>query len=186
MRLENKHLIPEAVAQQILSAFGVHERTRAYDRWIVEGGFYVRDFHSVLNDSPLIFVMDWRGEAVEDLLWLSKGLRTIGVDLEVVGDDDDTCRGEVRGARGAKHFEYVPVDGMDFDDVIQAVIDVIPETVAVRASPANIDSDTWSYAFLPVERWAELDAACPEIINELYGTPLHKRRPRRRGWRFWR
>jgi hypothetical protein len=63
---------------------------------------------------------------------------------------------------------YIPSDHDDFTDVIHGLQSIVPSHVEFRAAPDNGESDTWVFAVLPRDAWAELEAADPQALNQLF------------------
>jgi hypothetical protein len=182
----SRYRIPLETAHTILATFGITGPTSAYERWVKEDGFDLRDFNEVLFESPFIFVIDWRCFLRDELETIVQVLARldaqIRLDLNEDGESGFVASPDGKRARVA----YRPVDGPDFDQVILALQAVVPEPIEFRADPGNHDCDTWSYAVLSRDEWEELERLDPRAIRYFF-VPLRAGRsaPGRSWWRFW-
>lgn len=181
-----RYRIPLETAHKILATFGITRPTRAYERWMKEDGFVLKDFDAVLFESPFIFVIDWRcylrdelGRIIEALARLDVQIR---LDLNEEGESGFVASPDGKRAGVA----YRPVDGPDFDEVIQALQEVVPEHIEFRADPGNHDCDTWNYAVLPRDEWADLERLDSRAMRYFF-VPLSPGEPtaHKPWWRFW-
>ena len=169
---DTKRRIPLDVAQKVLLAFGITERTREYDRWIKDedgpnAGFDLEDFNEVLFDSPFVLIVDWRDELQEDLEFVQAMMHRLGVTLEVhIGEEDND--GFVSCGAKLAAVAYTPNDGPDFDEVIAALQRVVPPHVEFRSCPGFEGSDGWCYAAQHRDVWAELDREAPLVIDHYF------------------
>jgi len=165
--LPDKHLIPVAIAQQILATFGVTKATPQYERWVTDDGFRVADFGDVWFESPFVFIIDWRAWMQEELESIAGSLEKLDVELQLdLNDEGET--GEVVCCGRRAPVSYRPVDEGSFDEVIQSVQAVMPANIEFRASPSNGGSDTGVYAVLPRDEWADLDKLSREVVSHFF------------------
>jgi hypothetical protein len=162
--------IPLDAAHKFLGTFGITKSTKEYERWRHDDGFDLDDFSSVLGDSPYKFIVDWRAYLPDELGYITKALGLLGVQLHWTENPDlpeipVTCEGRTAVVK------YVPNDHDDFTDVIQGFQSIVPSNIEFRASPHNGDSDTWVFAVLPRDEWAELETVNSEALNSLF-VPL--------------
>lgn len=162
--------IPIETANRFLATFGITKPTKEYERWRKEDGFDVDDFPSVLAGSPLIFIVDWRANIADELPRIVHGLVKLGVTL-VNEVDEVSSTGFVGSGENKILVKYVPVDHDDFTDTIVAIQSVVPPQIEFRKSPYNGQSDTWDFAVLPRNEWAQLEALDSAVLQRLY-VPL--------------
>jgi hypothetical protein len=163
--------IPIDTAHKVLATFGITQPTRKYERWVKEDGFDLNDFNEVLFESPFVFIIDWRAWLQEELEAIAKTLALLNVRLEFELNEDGEA-GYVR-CRGSDRFpvSYRPNDSSDFDDVIRAVQAVVPENIGFRAGRENHGGDTWVYAVLPSNEWADLENLDRQVVDYFF-VPL--------------
>lgn len=168
--LPNTHRIPIDTAHQFLATFGITKPTKEYERWVKVDGFDLDDFPSVLGDSPFVFVIDWRANMADELPRIVDGLAKLGfaVDCEV---DEVSSTGFIGNGENKILVKYVPSDHDDFTDTIAAVQSIVSSNIEFRKSPYNSESDTWEFAVLPRDEWAELEALDSAVLQSLY-VPL--------------
>ena len=170
-----KQRIPLDVAQKVLLAFGINQRTREYDGWIRDedgpaAGFDLEDFTEVLFDAPAVLIVDWRACLPEELGQLVPMLRRLGIELELhVDPQEDAGYISCGGALAA--VSYTPQEGPSFDEVIRAVQRIVPPHIHFRSCPWYDGSDSWCYAVLPEKEWAELEFDAPDVINHFFPRP---------------
>src|SRR5262249_1558407 len=146
----------------ILATFGITQPTKAYERWVREDGFDLKDFDFVLFESPFIFTIDWRASLDEELETIANALERMGVSLRAEIDDEGTAGFVSCGSDYGVAVSYGPgID--DFDSVFHALQSVVPPDIEFRTSPRNEGSYTWVYAVLSREEWADLEIAAPEL-----------------------
>jgi len=156
--------IPIDSAQKILATFGLTKPTLAYNRWVKEDGFDLRDFDSVLFESPFIFVIDWRACLEEELEVVADTLAQLDVHLEAEFDEEGETGVVTCGAGRTVEVSYRPKDDSDLDGVFRALQSVVPENIQFRSSPFNDGSDTAVYAVLPRDEWADLEKEAPTVM----------------------
>jgi hypothetical protein len=159
------------VAHQILGTFGISGPTPAYERWIREDGFLLRDFREVLAGSRFVFIHDWRGALDEMLEPMAAALQELDAAIEFDVLDDEGTTATVTGENGSKTLRYDSSQGDGLDDVVIGLQSLVPATIEFRASPANDGSDTYECAVLLREEWQQLEAVDRELIRSLY-VPL--------------
>ena len=130
----NIYPIPLAPAHHILASFGITQPTKAYERWVKEDGFDLKDFDSVLGEIPFIFIIDWRSSLEEELKIISQKLNRLGVSLQVELDEDGDSGFVSCGSDRRAAVSYGPGDD-DFDDVFRALQSLVPGDIEFRASP---------------------------------------------------
>ena len=169
------HIVPEPTAQQILATFGIMRPTAAYERRLRPDGFRLADLVEVLGDSPFLLVMDWRG-VLDDFVGdaLLPALAELACPLEYEPLSDAGTEGvlSVTGGGGGEIVRYLKA-GDPFDPVVAACQRLVPPHIEFRADPANADSDTWTYAVLPRDDWAELERVDRTVIRHLF-VPMPK------------
>jgi hypothetical protein len=163
-------LIPLNIAHKILATFGITRPTRAYERWVKEDGFNLRDFSDVLFESPYVFVIDWKAWLGEELETISKVVESLGEPLRVELDEDGDSGFVICDDR-RKAVKYRTSDADNFNNVIQAVQSVVSSKIEFRADPDNHDGDTFNYSVLPREEWDELESVAKPIIRYFF-VPL--------------
>ncbi|AMV40401.1 hypothetical protein [Planctomyces sp. SH-PL62] len=172
--------IPLDDANHILATFGITRSTSTYERWVKEGegdgkvdGFDLKDFDSVLFDSPYIITVDWRSPLEAGLGYAADALGLLGVPLRVELEEDadggDTGRLSC-GDGPPVVVSYGPRDD-DFDHVVRGVQQVVPSGIEFRSSRWNHGSDTWCYAVLPGDEWADLERRSPKVIEYFFSPP---------------
>jgi hypothetical protein len=161
--------IPLEVAHRILGTFGITKPTKAYNRWVKEDGFDLKDFAAVLFDSPFIFILDWRGE-LGDLEAVTGALEKLGVRLVLdLNDDGDSGWVSVGSGHRAPVAYSANVDDVsDWESVCLAIQSVVPATIEFRSSPDNDDGDTCVFAVLPQDEWADLERIAPEAVHHFF------------------
>lgn len=165
--------IPIEVAHEILAAFGITRPTRAYERWVKDDGFDLKDFDEVLFESPFVYPIDWRAWLSEELETIRDSLARLNVNLGIELDENGEA-GHVAcdGRRAA--VVYRPNEGSDLDDVIRAIQSVLPDHLELRAAPTNQDNDTAIYALRPKTTWGDLEKLHREVIEHFF-VPLRAR-----------
>lgn len=162
--------IPLEIAHKILATFGITSPTRAYERWVKNDGFDLKDFDEVLYESPFIFIVDWRACLQDELETIRDSLARLDVHLDLELDSDGESGHVV--AYGQRHaIAYHPNDDSDFDNVMRKLQTVVPDNIEFRASPHNGESDTALYAVLPQDEWADLESIAREVIKYFF-APL--------------
>lgn len=159
--------IPLDVAHKVLAAFGITRPTRAYERWVKEDGFDLKDFDAVLFESPFVFCIDWRAWLQEELESIAKALAPLGIQLVVELDETGESGVVSCGIDRRAEIAYRPNDG-DLDAVFRALQVVVPDNIEFRMSPDNAGSDTAVYAVLPKQEWAELEREAPKVIQQFF------------------
>ena len=157
-------------ANKILGTFGVKE-SRKYERWLKEYGFDLKDFDSVLFESPFIFIIDWRASLEEELERVVDALGQLDVQLELELDEDGDSGFVVCGDKRAK-VAYRPNDTESFDPVFRALQSVVPTNIEFQSSPLSEGSDTYVYAVLPADEWADLRTGSTKEIVEYFFCAL--------------
>lgn len=75
--------IPIEIAHKILATFGITSPTRAYERWVKNDGFDLKDFDEVLYESPFIFIVDWHACLQDELETIRDSLARLDVHLDL-------------------------------------------------------------------------------------------------------
>jgi hypothetical protein len=162
--------VPLETAHELLVAFGITRSTQKYERWVKDDGFDLKDFDEVLFESPFIYIIDWRAWLQEELETISSSLVRLGVQLRLELDADGEA-GYVACDDRRAPVAYRPSDGAAFDDVIQAVQSVVPQSIEFRASPGNGGGDTLVYAALPTDSWTTIESVAPDVVRYFF-VPL--------------
>jgi hypothetical protein len=163
------HRIPLDAAHKILATFGITSPTKAYERWVKDDGFDLKDFDVVWSRNPYTFIIDWKCELEEELANIAQALKLLGVDLEYeLSDDGETGHVSCGGNRAA--IAYPPSSG-EWERFIDPIQAVIPASIQFRASPHNDGNDTGVFAVLPVEEWRDLEQVSPEFVACFFGAP---------------
>jgi hypothetical protein len=171
--LSETYCIPLDTAHQILATFGITSPTKAYERWVKDNGFDIKDFDSVLYESPYIFIIDWRDCLQEVLEDAAKSLGLLGVGLQLEFDEQgETGFVSCEGRR--ERVSYRPSDDSHLDEVFRSIQRVVPVNIEFRASNYNEGSDTRLYALLPRDEWHELEQLSQDVIAHFFG-PLPER-----------
>lgn len=159
--------IPLETAHRFLATLGVMQATKAYERWARADGFDMRDFESLLSESPFVFTIDWRSALDEELEIIARSLARLDITLETDLDEggDSGFVSCVSGRRAA--VSYGPTDD-DFDDVFRGLQCVVPEGIEFRTATNNHGRDTWVYAVLTRVEWAELERLAPDVTSSLF------------------
>jgi hypothetical protein len=160
--------IPLEVAHQILATFGISKPTRAYERWVKPDGFDLRDFDSVLFESPFIFVIDWRDALDEVLDRVVQALSELNVDLVIDLDEDGESGFLGSGPTRRAPVAYRPSDDSGLESVFRSLQSVVPDTVEFRESTDNEGSDTSVFAVLPRDEWQDLERLAPDVMRSLF------------------
>lgn len=158
--------VPLESANHILATFGLTQSTEKYERRIKDNGFELNDFRDVLFEAPFIFTIDWRSWLCEELHTVAGTLDRLGVSLKVELDEEGNS-GYVSCGLGRRAFVAHRFDD-DYDGVFQGLQSVVPPNIEFRSSPSNDGADTWTYAVLTRDEWADLEAAAPEAINAFF------------------
>jgi hypothetical protein len=162
MSLED-YRIPLDVAHKILATFGITKPTKAYERWVKEDGFDLKDFDAVLHSSPYQFIIDWKLCLEDELSDIAKTLKLLDVDLQFkVNDNEETGYVSCNGKQAAVSYPPKSAQWERFIDPIQSVI---PDNIQFRASPDNSGCDTGVFAVLPNDEWEELERISPEFLR---------------------
>jgi len=165
--LPQTHRIPLESAHKILATFGITRPTRAYERWVKDDGFDVRDFPDVLFESPYVFVLDWQAWLQEELERIVKTLALLQVALTLDLNEDGESGHVVCESRGvAVGSGTNESDG--FDALFVALQSVMPPLIEFRGSPGNRDGDTFVYAVLPRDEWQDLEQVAPEVMAHFF------------------
>ena len=82
MNSENNEFIDQDVAERVLLQFGIKKSSSAYDRWLTNGGFYLKDFDEVLFLSPHIISFDWRVHTDQIGLQLKRVLQLCDIQMD--------------------------------------------------------------------------------------------------------
>ncbi len=165
--MDANHRIPMDTAHKILATFGITKPTRAYERYVKSDGFDVNDFSDVLFESPFIITVDWRGWLQEELETIATALKELGQPLSFHLDEEGNY-GSVEANGRKAMVKYVPNDEDDFDAVVKAVQTVISPSIEFRESPGNRGSDSWTYAVLPKDEWAELQNVAGPVVSYFF------------------
>lgn len=161
------HRIPLEVAHQFLATFGISKPTKSYERWVKDDGFDPADFPDVIGESEFIFRVDWKAALPEELPLIADALAKLDVDLKFNVEADEGHGFVACNGREAK-VQYIPSDDDDFTDVIAAIQSIVPENIEFRAAPGNARSDTWEFAILPRDEWADLEKLDRELVASLF------------------
>ncbi len=156
--------IPIDIAHKILATFGITRPTRAYERWVKDDGFDLKDFDEVLFESVFVFVIDRRAWLQDELETIKESLRQLDVELELELGADGEC-GNVACNDRRSPVAYRPNNESSFDDVIRGIQSAVPDNIEFRASPHNGGSDTVVYAVLPDDEWADLENIARDVVN---------------------
>lgn len=113
----DRYRIPLETAHQILATFGITRPTRAYERWVKEDGFDLKDFDEVLFESPYIFVIDWRCYLHDELETIIRALARLDVQIRLDLDEEGESGFVVSPDGKRARVAYRPIDGPDFDHV---------------------------------------------------------------------
>lgn len=167
---DDTYRIPIETAHKILGTFGITRPTRAYERWIKDDGFDLKDFDEVLFESSYVLIVDWRASLQEQLEAIRDTLAKLDVQLEIQLDEEGIS-GHVLCGNRRDHVAYLPNDDTNFDDVIRAVWNVVPQNIEFRARRGNEGSDTWIYAVLPTDEWADLGSIDRRVMDYFF-VPL--------------
>ncbi len=165
-----RNRIPREVAHQFLATFGITKPTKSYDRSLKDDGFDPAEFRDVVGESEFIFRVDWKAALSDELPLIADTLAKLNVDLKLsleANEDNGfvSCNG-----REAK-VKYTPSDEEDFTEVMAAIQSIVPENIEFRAAPGNSRSDTWEFAVLPRDEWADLEKLDRELVGSLF-VPL--------------
>jgi hypothetical protein len=166
------HVVAESTAQQMLATFGITSPTPTYERRLRPDGFRLADLAEVLGDSPFVLVMDWRGhldDFVNDALL--PALAELGCPLKYEPMSDAGNEGALSSPAGGGEIVRYLKAGDPFDDVIRACQRLVPSHIEFRGDPGNAGSDTWEYAVLPRDEWADLERLDGDVIRHLF-APL--------------
>lgn len=163
--------IPLDQAEHILATFGITRPTPAYERWVKPDGFDLKDFDSVLFDSPLVVGVDWREPLGPALEAVKMALDRLGVSLRIVPRVDPAKLGEAAVLSCGGGPEAVVSHGREddnLDGVVRGIQSVVPPELEFRAWSGNAGRDSWAYAVLPRDEWADLERRSPETIASLF------------------
>lgn len=166
------HHIPLEIAHKFLATFGITKPTEAYERWLKNDGFELKDFDDVLFESELIYTVDWRACLVDELETICDSLAKLNVTL-VFEMHEDGDAGIVKCEEKEADVSYRPNDGSDFDNVILGIQSVIPANIEFRAERHNGGGDTLIYAALPKDEWDDLENTDSTVLKHFF-APLVK------------
>jgi hypothetical protein len=165
--LPETYRIPLDAAHSILATFGITSPTKQYERWVKPEGFDVRDFGSVLFESPFIFVIDWRASLDEELETVANALLQLDTQVDV-DVDEETGAGHVECNGRRAPVAHDISDDSSLDNVFRALQSIMPKHLEFRASPLSEGSDTAMYAVLPRDEWAELERTAASAMAHFF------------------
>ena len=163
-------LIPTDIAHQILATFGITKPTPAYTRLMRGDGVMLNDFDEILFGSPFVFTIDWRSSLHDELPSIVDAMNKIDINASLSLDGDDGTDATITSDSDTQ-LHYAASENADFTDVIRSLQSVVSPTASFRISPSNVGSDTWIFALLPNDEWAELDSIAPDVIRHFF-VPL--------------
>ena len=125
------------------------------------------DLEGVLDESGLVFAMDWRG-------WLKENIDII---IEQLGklDISATASLDKDGNQGKFHLDgrsavikFIPADEDNFDDVMVAINRLIGNKAHYKKFRSCEGSDGWVYALLKNEDWNSLHSSVPQALGLVF------------------
>lgn len=160
--------IAESVAQEILAIFGITSNSRAYDRWLKDGGFSVEDFEDVLSESIYLIGVDWRSDIEEPLRYLSKAMSELGYELNYECNEELTDAVVSCGGKTV-HVHYDPIEDADFSVQMAKINEISPDDLEIRFDTTCEGSDSWNYGLLTEEEWGVLESLHESLKGRFVG-----------------
>ena len=162
-----KTIIPLDDAHEILSVFGIGPSSRGYQRWRRDDGFRHVDFEEVLGESHSVLNIDWREWLQDAVDTITSQLEELAIEAEAdLGEDGNV--GVIQIGGKSERIKYVPVDGDNFERVIDAINRLISDKARYRKFRSCEGSDGWSYGLLKNEDWQALETAAGATVRLLF------------------
>lgn len=160
--------IPLTIANQVLATFGITEPSPLYDRRAKDNALTVADIHEILTaESPFVFGVDWRAALPDELPYIADALHQLGVPISL-DIEEDADEGLIACHGHREHVKFVPATGVDFTQIIYALMKIVPPAIEFRASPANGTNDGWEFAVLLGDEWSALEALDRRLVDSLF------------------
>lgn len=125
------------------------------------------ELEEVLYEEEKMLVIDWRESLADALEWTNETHEGLKLTLETEWDEDEVAGTVAYGSREVK-VRFVPADEDDFNTVMRAINGLIAPKAAWRRFRSCDNTDSYSYALLPLARWNSLDKAAPKLISSMF------------------
>jgi len=162
----SKEFIDQDMAESVLLRFGIKKSSSAYDRWLIDGGFYLKDFDEVLFESPHIIVFDWRTSTDQIGLQLKRVFQycKVKLDWNMVSPN----RGQITANGKQIDVSYDPSKGDQiayFVGQLLMQLELETETVKIFAGNDNGMGDSAVFAILKSNDADRLSANNPLVMT---------------------
>jgi len=143
----NDEFISQEKAESVLLLFGITKSSSAYERWLTNGGFYLKDFDEVLFRSNHIVLFDWRESSDQIGLRIKQAFQLCGVQVDWVLSTPN--RGHLIIDEVKFPLSYSSSKGDQIGQVVGSILqEITHDNVRVFAGNDNEGSDTAAFAIL--------------------------------------
>ena len=171
----NNEFISQETAEAVLLRFGIYKSSSAYDRWLKDDGFYLKDFDEVLCKSPHFLNFDWKETTDQIGLQLLRGFTLCGIEMrwELL----EPNKGILTSKNARTIINYEPkTDSIDYT-VSTIIFEHLNEKVTAFSDKNNSDGDTAVFVLLKTTDANRLRKKHSNVVNYFFNPIDEKPTP---------